>query len=232
MSETPVSTFRLDDLTKARLAQLAESEGKTMTDMIKTLVARATQKSVTVLAVETRPEYDHYVNLPGHATETCLRIDPRDRTAYVVQAQKTGSTPMTLYHGLEMEYSIFGHPDEDELRAALSAGRGQDHLRNICDGWRGDHDGRNFVGHLTDDAIESVELLEDWLNGFESKYEFWEAGDWLNDGAEATITAETTDEELASIAKEFAGVAESDNIVLDEDMLSWLTDYRSELQDN
>ena len=43
MAETTVSTFRLDELTKARLELLAERERVTMTDVIKILVERAAQ---------------------------------------------------------------------------------------------------------------------------------------------------------------------------------------------
>ncbi|MFW6183540.1 MAG: ribbon-helix-helix protein, CopG family [Chloroflexota bacterium] len=232
MSETPVSTFRLDDLTKARLAQLAEAEGKTMTDLVRRLVEKAAEKQVTVLDVDTKPQYDNYVNLPGRSTTTALRLDPQRRVAYVYQAQATNSTPMTLYHGVELEYHVAGHPDEAELREFLATGRGQQYLREICDGHEVNWDGRNMVGGLTEEAIEASEELQDELQGiFGDKYVFWSADDWLYDGAEESITANTGDEELADLAETFAGVAESDNVVLDEEILPWLTHYRDELRD-
>lgn len=228
MAETPISTFRLDNVTKARLEQYAASRKTTMTDAIRKMVEEATMEQVTILSIDTKPEHDPYQNLTGVSSHTELRLDPRDRTAHVYQDYKTNSSLMTVYNGVELEFAIYGHPDEDGVRDYLTTGHGQELLQAICNGHEVVWNGSNHVGRLTDDAAEAVEQLSEYLSYWEPKYTYWSADEWMYDGATETVTAGTTDEELAELAKEFAELANAENIVLDEDILDWLTNYRDQ----
>lgn len=231
MAETPIASFRLDEVTKSRLAQLAKERESNMTQVLSSLIEDATEHMVVITSIDTVPERDCYVNLEGHSTFTVLHLDPQGRKAHVFQEQKTGSTLITVWHGKELQYRISGHPDEEELRNFLITGRGQRLLRTICNGHGIEWDGSNMIGRMTPEAIDAAEELQAALMEFESKYEFWNASDWLYPGAEQRVTARTTDEELAQIASEFEAIAEADNVVLDEGVLPWLTRYRNELQD-
>lgn len=228
---TPISTFRLDDSTKRRLELLAEQERKTMTDMIKEMVWERTRQTVVISKINTRPEYDPYVNLPGHSSYTELTVYPQEREATVTQEYKTGSQTMAAYNGLELTTTVYGHPDEDEVREYLEQGEGQELLRRVCDGHSTDWNGSNIVGVMTDDASDAWEELGEELGAYqESKYSFVEAGEWLYP-ARDDITANSTDEELAELAEIVQGDMDNENIVLDEDILEWLTDQRQEMRD-
>ena len=187
-------------------------------------------KRVVIGKIETKPERDPYQNLDGVSSNTKLRLDPRDRKAHVYQDYRTGSTLMTVYNGLELELPIAGHPDEDDLREYLTNGVGQDLLRAICDGHEIVWNGQNNVGRLTDEAEGAVDRLELYLSEWDSKYTFWETGEWLYEGAAEHVTANTTDAELARLAKEFEEIAEAENVVLDGDVLGWLTRFREDVR--
>lgn len=228
MAETPISTFRLDNVTKARLEQYAASREMTMTDAIRKLVEGATMEQVTILSIDTVPEHDPYQNLPGVSSHTELRLDPRDRTAHVYQDYKTNSSLMTVYNGVELEFGIYGHPDEDEVREYLTTGHGQELLQAICNGHEVVWNGHNHVGRLTDEAAAAVEQLSEYLSYWEPKYTYWDADEWLYDSAIEHITAATTDEELADLAEQFTELAKAENIVLSDDIMDCLIRYRDQ----
>jgi hypothetical protein len=228
---TPVTTFRLDDRTKAALNMLADRQNTTMTDVIKGLVEAAANGLVPITNIDTRPQYDHHVNLPGHSTNTVFVLHPDQRYGYIDQEQKTNSTTMDRYHGRTLTTGMHGHPDEDELREYLEQGRGQELMQTVCDGHSVEWDGNNMTGHMTEDAIDAWHELSETLGNtyWDQKYTFWDADDWFQDVDE--ITAETTDEELMALADEFESVAAADNVVTDETALDWLTDRREELRE-
>lgn len=195
-------------------------------------IPEATADQVAITRIETRPEYDAYVNLPGRPTYTALFIDPARRVATVTQQQRTNSTTMSIYHGVHLETTIYGHPDEGELRDYLEQGAGQELLQDIVYGHTVDWDGQNHVGSLSEDAAAAWdELKRDMNNYHDSKYSFWEAGEWLLEGARSVVTAQTTDEELAEWADAWMSHAQAENVVLDEAALDWLTNYRDQLRE-
>jgi len=236
MANTPITPFRLTNLTKSRLEQLATG-GKTMTDVIAQLITDAALEAgiVAVLTVETMPEHDPYVNLSGHSSTTTLHIDPRDRTCWVTQEYKTNSMLMTTYHGLTLERQIAGYPDADKVREWLTIGNGQELLRAVCDGFDTHWTGHNMVGNYTDEALAALETLSNALDYegesiFGSVYEFWSLED-LVIAYDWGVTAETSDEKLDEIISNVNATIRSERYIPDGDVGIYLRSERERMRE-
>lgn len=194
---------------------------------------------VAIGEIDTTPTYDPYVAMDGHHSFTSLHIDPRDRTAWVSQEYKTGSTLMSIYYRLRLELGVQWHPDEAELREYLQGGDGQDYLRTICDGFEEEWNGSNMVGRYDDDAESAIAMLqrdlgeEDGYGRFQNKYQFWSVDDWV-DAEEWGLSADSSDQDIETLIEEILSVAKADNVVLSEmvGLGEYLRGVRQEMIDN
>lgn len=207
-----------------------------MTDVINQLITNAATEAgiVAVLTVNTKPEHDPYVNIAGHSSTTTLHIDPRDRTAWVSQEYRTGSTTMDNYHGLTLEQRIADHPNETEVREWLTVGEGQELLRVICNGFDTRWNGNNNVGTYSDEAMEAMaeldrELDDEGQSRFGEYYQYWPVEE-LGDAAEWGVTAETTDEELEQIAANINDTIAVEHWVTDG-VVKHLSEERSQMRE-
>src|SRR5690606_14299548 len=103
-----------------------------------------TSNAITIGAINTRPEYDPYVRLPGWASRTELWLDPRDRTCGISQEYRDGATPIDVYNGHVLTRRIDAYPNEEAARQALEGSA--DLLLRICDGYESHWNGNSHVG--------------------------------------------------------------------------------------
>lgn len=182
--------------------------------------------TITIESIFTKPEHDPYTNIEGIVSKTYLKLDPRDRTAWVTQEYQDNSTPIDEWNGLILTWKIYGHPSENDMRQWIEDN--MDVLVAICDGFEVVWNGNNHVGSLDDNARflkESIEFLFD-NGGLINYYESWTVEDWL-DSSINEISAEMTNEQL----KEFAKRAEPDNsILVDGNILEYITQRRDTLR--
>jgi hypothetical protein len=90
-------------------------------------------------------------------------------------------------------------------------------FQRIVEGYEKYWSGSNHVGKLTEDAQDAKdEVYTRLARDFDPTelLQVWDAGDWLNDSDLETITAETSDDELENMAKQFESEADSQEIVL------------------
>lgn len=176
----------------------------------------------TITSIDTKPEHDPYVNISGICSGTYLVISPEDNTVKVEQQYQDNSTPSMQWHGREFVIAIDGHPHPRNMKKWI-----KDEIysiQSVFDGYKCVWDGNNHVVRLTTDARHNLEYLEQTaFSRIPNYYEYWTMDDWTQE-LTLSITAETTDEELAELADE---ITPADNfIILDENPLQWLTAKR------
>lgn len=228
MATTPITSFRIDDETKTRLQMLAEKQGVTMTDAIKSLVHDATADMIAVMSVDTIPVRDMMQNIGGVPTWTMFELDPQARRCWVTQEMSDNSTSVALWHGRNLSCKIAGHPAELEITNYLN-GEGQALMQTVCNGHSVEWDGSNHVGHMTDDALAAWDELQADLENITDYYSLIDLHEWMSGDVE--ITGEETDGELQSLAEDIIGEAAEDGVILDGDVLEYLTELRDELRD-
>lgn len=188
--------------------------------------AQENTQTLTIVKIDTVPEYDPYVNLSGHSSYTEFWLDPRDRTCGVTQEYRTNSMPMDEWHKLVLTWRVFGHPHPDTMRQWIT--ESMHDLMRLCDGFEDVWDGHNVVGRYTEEAQKVIAEIEQKLGDdmiLPNYYEFWEVGAWLEQSMHE-ITAQTTDEELANLAGAWEP---TDDIILDGDILKYITGHRDNL---
>lgn len=151
-------------------------------------------------------------------------------------AEIGNAVPMAVHHGHVRRYTI----------PCLRADAANDLLdeiapfaQRIVDGYSSRWDGSNHIADLTEDAVDAEESIRDLIVALEDvdaeTVNVWQAGDWFatlggsdRQRAELRITAATTDEELAAMAKqeEKDAAATSDEVDAIEGMLAHLTMLR------
>jgi hypothetical protein len=188
--------------------------------------------TITVGTIETRPEHDPYVNMSGTPSRTVLNFDTETGEISVEQEYRTNSTSMRRWHQIDLAASFQVHPKETAVRRFIDDN--MDLFKEVKLGADTRWDGSNWTGTMTEDARDAWETLscriaEEWF-GENEQYQFWAVEDWLQH-ADLGITAETTDEELAELAKAIESDAEADGIILDDSPLQYLTNERNELRD-
>nr|WP_294560132.1 hypothetical protein [uncultured Rhodopila sp.] len=105
-----------------------------------------------------------------------------------------------VYHGRTLRWKIpcLTADSANALMQEVS-----DEAQAIVDGYECVWDGHNHVGKLTDDAVEAREAIGRAIDRPWSEYdtvEVWDAADWFQVNIDG-LTADTTDEELAELAK-------------------------------
>jgi hypothetical protein len=232
MTKTLIS-IRVSDETKRQIDDLMSSSGRTQTDVISIAIDRMYQeqkplkRSYTITAVETRPEPDPLNH--GHETHTALALSPRDRTIKLYQDYNDEAVPSTQWLGIVLSQWLQSRPDEDAARNYLT---NNPLITKIIDGHSIDWVDDSFRGSLTKTAQAAWdELVADLENLPETNWSLWDVADWLHDWAGDTITAATTDDELKKLVEQCKSIAAGEHVVLDGDILDYITSYRDEARD-
>lgn len=189
----------------------------------------ATQIKIT--KIETMPQIDPYHQDTGQETWTALFIDPQERTAYIRQECDDNATPVDIYHGRRLCQRLDIRPDEDAAREYLTGNAGQALLERIVSGHSVNWDGSNMIGSLDDDASEAFDELILGINCLaESDWSIWQVDDYLDDAVRNSIQPMTTDEELRNQESEIEVSAHAEHVIIDGDVLDYLTEYRDRIQ--
>lgn len=181
-----------------------------------------------IVSIETIPQHDPYLNQSHGETWTALWIDPQDRKAKISQEYKTGATPSPIWHGLEIQRPIINRPDEARASEYLAGQDAQALLARICDGHTIDWDGNNRVGNLSDDANAALEELVSNLEELpETDWTLWELDAWLDS---VEVLPEMTGADLDALVADLKNTAAHEHVVVDGDMLDYLTRRRDDLR--
>ena len=188
--------------------------------------------TLTIKKIETRPELDPYHRSTGKLTHTVIELYPEDRELYVVQEYDDNATPSDEWHGLTLTWGVDGWPTEETMRRWL-----EDHLDRfaaIADGWERYWDGHNHVGILSEPARHADDKLREQLNwGIGGdQYEYWAVEDWIDEAMRSEVHADTTDDEIREMARDWAMT--EPHIVLSgdtDDMIRIATEYRDGLRE-
>jgi hypothetical protein len=164
---------------------------------------------ITIEPVEGDDLYDHDA-YAGRATGAWLWLDCASRTlsCRCASRDRTGM-PAGVWHGLTLRWQL---PALTADAANALMGDIADAAGRVCDGFERAWDGHNFVGRYDEDAREAqdeisraIERREPWDP--RDVIEPWDAADWLGalgglarQGEELGIAADTTDDELNTIA--------------------------------
>ena len=102
--------------------------------------------------------------------------------------------------------------------------------QTLVDGYSVEWDGNNHSGrHVTDESREAADEIERLCaesGGEDREVQAWDAGDWLQ-GGEPIVTADTTDEQLVTLAETLRDDAHEHGT----HVLFGLDDYLSDLRD-
>lgn len=180
---------------------------------------------VTVGRIDVIPEADPYQRQTRGISTTELKLDPDARRVWAEQEYRDNSQPMVEYLGRRLVLPLGEYtPDGNALKAYLE-GDGQELLARICDGHDTVWDGHNHRGQLDRDGEDAWAELERALLGLpESEYSLWWVDDWLNGWApaDAGLTPESTDAEIAAVVAAFEDQARGDLQVLEGDLEAYI----------
>ncbi|MBU1248823.1 MAG: hypothetical protein KKB70_08995 [Proteobacteria bacterium] len=99
--------------------------------------------------------------------------------------------------------------------------------------WDGGNNVARFTGLEEGEALDLGMDLDQICTCKAPTYDgggLWNVGDWLHDYAHETINADTSDNQLETMAEECKKEAESEYIVLVGDVLDYLTEVRDEMR--
>lgn len=185
------------------------------------------RQTITIKSIDTKPQRDLHTNIDGVASKTILKLDPRDRTAWVTQEYNDNGILADEWNGLVCTWNVNGHPTESVMREWIE--ENTDLLDIICDGFEEHWNGGSRVGRYTDAAHSGIQTI---AFGFDNDigpinyYEFWTVESWLESSRDE-ISVEMTDEQLAELAKDWEPSGE---IVVDGDILECITKIRDALK--
>ncbi|MBT9252155.1 MAG: hypothetical protein KM296_00365 [Brockia lithotrophica] len=166
-----------------------------------------------------------------------IYIDLRDNTITntFTYSSSMRTVPMDVYYGLIREIFISKDGDPTHVVELLKSDE-LDHLFfRVFNGSEVKWDGQNLVGYLDDDAVEALEDLQHiFEHGIrKSNYVYIHPADWFDRGYICDLVkAESTDEELKSIAEELTGIAFSEGVYFEkEEAYELLKDVRHKKQE-
>lgn len=189
--------------------------------------------TITIKSIDTRPDLDVYRRDTNGETYTELTIYPAERMVVVSQEGHSNSQTMDEYHRIDLSERIEGHPDETETREFLEGEEGQALLARICDGHDREWNGSNWIGTLTKDAQDALEILVGELNDLPaSEWEFWAIDDWASTWADENITGDMTDEQVTAKAAELDALAEAEHVNLSSGAVDYLTGIRNDKRED
>ena len=180
-----------------------------------------------------------------------LWIDGEKRKAGIeIRVPGQGSIGTREYYGM-YAYAEFGFADDEgvnvptpkALNAYLNSAEAQTLLSRVCDGLETYWDGHNMRGRFSDDANDAVAALEEAIGDLpHESIAVWQADDWFQQTSpeQCGVTAKTTDEQIAGIAKRFELDAWDDGgfanhaIVhgIADLLIGWRDELRNEAEDD
>jgi len=191
--------------------------------------------TIQIGAIDTIPEHDPYHRGECEPTVTTLFINPRTELVTVGQEMDQGAIDADVWHeriiaeelgpGNEGEITL---PDQVALETYLNSEEAAALLQTICDEYSidWDEDGHN-VGNHTDASASALATLINAINNLPHiEWKLYSVADYLAYDVHV-ITAETTDGELSALADEWDPKHGDDAVVLDVDILDYITEYRN-----
>jgi hypothetical protein len=135
--------------------------------------------------------------------------------------------PCSVWHGHEQRWDI-------PCLTADAANELMDDItplaQRVLDGYSSEWDGSNHVAHFTADAHAASEEIAETIDAInvseDNGVSCWDAGDWLNSSTVDGLGADTDDDGVAALARQFETEAAEQNIVLrgTEEYLAGLRD--------
>jgi hypothetical protein len=164
-----------------------------------------------LIVVNTRPEPDPYFT--NQATQTVVYVVLSNGQYGIVQEDDANAITRTRWHQHELAATIT-RPDQT---AAVAYMQGAAELVDrIIAGSSIDYDGRHLAGNLDDDARAAWDQLVDELGQLPSSdWTLWHASEWIDQALpnDAELAA-LTDDQISSMAAEYADYAESEHAVI------------------
>lgn len=181
------------------------------------------------LRTERAPLYHHYQGQTSpQPAVLILTCENKTLTASVNGIIGQG-THMEAWLGRDREFRIPNTLTGQEIADLLASKEVQDLTARICAGYSEDWSNGDRRGVLNEDAKAAEDELARHCEALEGSLVVWN-GDWLGEHVEG-LTATSTDEEIAALAAEFQGIANSDGVYLDFDMVKELERRRQILRD-
>ena len=147
--------------------------------------------------------------------------------------------PMRIWHGVDRQYDMSGNPDVEELRADLAEGGA---IAVLIDRIKAGHstvwDGNNYVGRLTEDAVNADDELNTLLSDYaQSGWGAMSVGDWLAGlGSDRAIldgcglTDMSGPDAIVTVAEDLIDDARNNKVVLTGDVVAYLTKLRDRVR--
>ena len=243
-SKLPMIGLRLPPELKAAAERAAAQDHRSLNNWILDLIIREvhpmTQKAQRVQPLGRLDLIDVDGSAsPTTAKKVYLEIDTRDGALCIEsRCQCDNAVPMSVWHGIVRRLGIQISTDGEALTSAINNGDIDGIVARIVSGSEVVWDGSNHVGSRNADAEAALEELQTWLDNQAGTLPdgagLWDASDWLVDGALSvwdvtgrTITAQTTDEDLAAVAAALESAARQEGIVL-YSTRDWLEQLRDD----
>ena len=189
----------------------------------------------SIKSINTTPQSDPYHFDTGGVSYSTLKLY-EDGEIVVCQEYYGDGIPADEWHDRTLTFRV-PHCRESTMEAFLNDPEVKELLERVHFSHIVSWDGTNMVGKLLDDGYQAVqEFRQAIARDLHDEYDFWNANDWLgqNTPDEIGISANSTDEELAELAKEVeldarSGVHDGLTIIL-SDTEAYLVDLRNELR--
>jgi len=174
--------------------------------------------------MEARSRYDLYADRDHDLMCVVDYRNGGDVRVYLRHKSERGSRPFWVHHG----HGCLGHLEHvaafDATRVAEFVARVRPALDRVAASYSDEWDGSNLIGTVDEEArdrlIEEIREAAWWID-LGRAYEdagVWEAEDWLAPAdleGEYGLSAATTDEELAAIARRIRGDADELAVLVD-----------------
>ena len=198
-----------------------------------------TSSNGTTTRIAPETERTAYLDIDASASPmrerpATLKYDPRDDSLWVsLGHQCDNAITFDEYHGLVRRWRLDPRIDAAAFTDDVNNGALERWLPTIRAGFSEHWDGSNTVALYSPEAQTAIDDLGDYLSELDPMSEnagVWDAGDWLAQDSPASngITAETTDEQLATIADDIETYAKTDGVIL-SNTLETVTEWRDNL---
>lgn len=181
--------------------------------------------------VDCDPQLDPYHRDTNGETLTQFSINLETGEYGLTQEYDDNATSEAVWNGRTQAKVLDLRPSESSARAYLE-NDAVALVQRVLDGGEVEWNGNNMVGSLDDDAQAAWETLINDLNDLPAnEMALWSCEDWFAQStpAELGITAETTDEEIETIADGLRTEANGEQAILSDNVPSYLKGLRDEL---
>ena len=163
-----------------------------------------------------------------------LEIDPAKRTMTATYNSEIGNAvPFDVWHRRVLRISVSPYVHGTVLADLLESAELAELAAAICDGHSIEYDGSNRVGLLTEDGKIALDEMETILSNLtsEGSVNVCAPDEWIPSPDYTGITADSTDEQITTLAAECIASAAMDMTLIDGDMADWLTELRRRLRE-